>query len=611
MPELLSYLQTFWLFSLHKVDDLEVSDRLVRGLSIPEQTKQFVFAISDPESQSVIYILAAQNLSEQAALDAECLIKEVRPEAVVAQVTPSVLIEILAEEARSKDNMAKQMPTSTFGVLKGCTIGKLNKATYESVAGNLVLQEIFGVGFHKHYLVAKRAAEDVGSVFFLLSPPCMNAEGDSCRELSLGNKLQALVPQQPVLAPKNVDSALSNRFCLSDDLQSELVSCLSSFLEQSDLKVASISELQIGEVQPRCNYQAPPFSQSIYPLLTDFNSIFVDLPSIGKALSCAQKMLFDIDRGDVVDAQLLSEVHTFRLAVEGLRIALNKAGRSPVGKVRGSATKEFPKLPMSEKSHVVLAQALRSKTKHFKSIVAIVEASSLAGLRKYWRTPVSWDFEHLVKQSIRKYDDGQERLAIGTVDKKLLTENPMVAVGATAILGASSIPKLVSLSTFIKLVTFKFPVSFKLLLTYTQKAAAQGIAAYGAKTTSVLKAAASAEKIRAVAHGLIASAEKSSLSIMKTAFYQIMRRNGVQPIGVMPWTTFCCSGATFGALFMYEENIECGAESIPTASSIACLGRGIRNLHQASQEVKQANASTMHGNMESIMYRCKKNEEVR
>lgn len=198
------------------------------------------------------------------------------------------------------------------------------------------------------------------------------------------------------------------------------------------MEVASVSELQIGEVKPRCNYQAPPFSQSIYPLLTDFNSIFVDLPSIGKALSSAQKMLFDIDRGDVVDAQLLYEVHTFRLAVEGLRIAVNKAGRRPIGRVQGSVTMEFSKLPMSEKSHVVLAKALRSKTKDFKSIVAIVEASSLAGLRKYWRTPVSWDFEHLVKQSIRKYNDHQERLAIGTVDK-LLAENPMVAIGATAI----------------------------------------------------------------------------------------------------------------------------------------------------------------------------------
>lgn len=157
-----------------------------------------------------------------------------------------------------------------------------------------------------------------------------------------------------------------------------------------------------------------------------------------------------------------------------------------------------------------------------------------------------------------------------------------------------------------KLVTFKFSVSFKLLLTYTQKAAAQGIAAYGTKTISVLKAAASTEKIRAVAHGLIASAEKTSLSIMKTAFYQMMRRKGVQPIGVLPWTTFCSSSATFGALFMYEENMVCGAESIPTASSIACLGHGIRNLHQASQEVKQANASTRNENMESIMYRCKK-----
>ena len=68
-------------------------------------------------------------------------------------------------------------------------------------------------------------------------------------------------------------------------------------------------------------------------------------------------------------------------------------------------------------------------------------------------------------------------------------------------------------------------MAFKLRLTYTQKAAAialgksfgpskvvaHGIAAYGAKSTSVWKAAASAQKIRSVARALIAFTERSSL----------------------------------------------------------------------------------------------------
>uniref|UniRef100_A0A5B7BFA7 Uncharacterized protein n=1 Tax=Davidia involucrata TaxID=16924 RepID=A0A5B7BFA7_DAVIN len=620
VPSFLSYLQTLWPFSPRGLDDLRVSDRLVRGLSIPEQTKQFVFAIHEPESQSIVYILAAQNLSEQAAVDAECLIKEVRPEVVVAQVTPSVLVEILAEESKSRNNLVNSMPTTSFEVLKGCFIKKINKEMYENVAGNLVLQEIFGVGFHGHHLAAKRAAEGVGSSFFLLEAPSVNAEGDSCGEPSIRNKFQALLLQQCSLVPQKVSSVSPKRFCVTNDLQHQMVRSICSYLAQSDSKVAHCSSVSEGEFQPRCNYQVPPFAQSIYPLLRDLHDIFVDLPSIGRALACAQKMLFDVDRGEKVDSQLLSEVQTFRLAVEGLRIALNNAARCSVSKRPGSARIEFSELPANDKSHVLLAQTLRSQTKNFKSIVAIVEASSLAGLRKYWKTPVSWEAEDLVKQLITRYEGDEKRLRIETLTDG---NKPMVAVGAgaTAVLGASSIPKLIPVSTFVKLVTFKIPVSLKLFLTYTQKAATivlgksfgpsklvgHGIASYGAKTTSVLKAAASAQKIRAVAHSLIASAERTSFSIMRTAFYEIMRkRGGVQPVGAMPWTTFGCSVGTFAGLFMYADNIECAAESLPTAPSIASLGRGIRNLHQASQEVTQANISKIQETMESLMYSSNK-----
>ena len=87
-------LQNRWPFSMLKYDDLRVSDELVRKLSLPKHTKQFVYAVREPETQSVIYILAAQNLSERSALDAEYLIREVRPDAVVAQVGRLPLTEI-------------------------------------------------------------------------------------------------------------------------------------------------------------------------------------------------------------------------------------------------------------------------------------------------------------------------------------------------------------------------------------------------------------------------------------------------------------------------------------------------------------------------------------
>ena len=98
-----SNIQNLWPFSLLKYDDLRLSVELVRKLSVPEHTKRFIFAVREPETQSVIYIFAAQNLSERSAIDAECFIREVRPDAVVAQVSNSSLTEIQSEQSELRD----------------------------------------------------------------------------------------------------------------------------------------------------------------------------------------------------------------------------------------------------------------------------------------------------------------------------------------------------------------------------------------------------------------------------------------------------------------------------------------------------------------------------
>ena len=87
-------LQQLCPFSALTFDDLKASDALVRKLPIPENTKQFVFAVRDPESQSVIYILSTQNLLERSASDADHLIRAIEPDAIVAQVGQSVVTDI-------------------------------------------------------------------------------------------------------------------------------------------------------------------------------------------------------------------------------------------------------------------------------------------------------------------------------------------------------------------------------------------------------------------------------------------------------------------------------------------------------------------------------------
>ncbi|XP_042488620.1 uncharacterized protein LOC122068786 [Macadamia integrifolia] len=626
-PVWLSRLQSLWPFSLRKPDDLKVSDGLVHRLSLPEQTKQFVFAICVPESQSVIYILASQNLSERSAADAECLIKAIRPEVVIAQVSPSALLEIQDEESILGKDLENTVPTSAFGVLKGCFVNKINKDKYENLASGVVLREIFGVGFHGHFLAAKKAANEVGSSFLLLESPHVKACEGSTTEAEVGNKFQALGLQPSNLVPQRVGclvSSSSNRFCLADDLQSQILKSLVSapYLSISDAATSSsVSGAGFGDYQPMSNYQAPSFAQSIYSLLTDLHDIFTDLPLIGRALAHTQKMLFDVEQGETVDMKLLSEIHNFRVAVEGLRIALNGSGRCATKKM-GNNNKdqlEFAELSTEEKSDVLFAQALRSQTKKFRSIVAIVDASRLAGLRKHWNTSVPQDIEDLVERLFTEHECDEEMSTAGNMERRrLLADKPVVAVGAgaTVVLGASSLSKVLPASMFVKLFTYKVPASLKILLTQSQKAAAiafgktvgsskvlaPGLATSGAKTSSAMKAAASAEKIRAVTHSVIASAERTSFSAMRTAFYEIMRKRRVQPVRAMPWATFMCSVATCTGLLVYGDGIEFALESLPVAPSIANLGRGLQSLQQASEAVRQSNSTKIQEAMQSLMY---------
>ncbi|KAK4375720.1 hypothetical protein RND71_006397 [Anisodus tanguticus] len=622
----LSYLQNLWPFSVLNPNDLRISDGLVRKLAIPENTKQFVYAIQEPESKAVIYVLCVQNLSERSALDAQCLIREVKPDAVVVQVGNSVDNDNSQEDeillSNSDDLGEDTVPTSSIEVLKMCFVHKLSKEKYESVAGRVVLREIFGVGFDGHFPAAKKAAEEVGSVFLLLESPFVKcskpSECSNVGDEGLENKFgvlfgleagNSLVPLRTGL----LVSANSRGFCVTNDVQSKMVRLLSTHLVNSGSLQKNIGS---EDIQQQLNYQVPQFAQTVYPLLVDLYDIFVDIPSIGRALACAQKMFHDVCNGDAVNRDLLSEVYVFKIAVEGLRVALNNAGRVPLSKM-GYHTTEFSELSIEDKSHALLAQAIRSQTEKFKSIVAVVDASGLAGLRKHWSINVPEEVKEIVEQLVTDSEDDGDNLS-QSEKKGLLGVKPVVAVGAgaTAVLGASSFSKVVPASTILKVVTFKVPASLKIMMTQTQKALTlafgksnvvgpAGMASSGVKS-SVFKAIASAEKIRAVAHGVIASAEKTSISAMRTSFYEIMRKRRVRPVGILPWATFGCSVVTCASLLAYGDGIECAAESLPAAPSIASLGRGIQSLHQASKAVKQTENSRIQKSIESLVYRLRR-----
>lgn len=609
--DFINTLRTLWPFSLFS-NDLKESKELVQRLSLPSTTKNFIFAIRVPEHDSTIYILSAQNLSQRSATDAESLIRELRPDAVVAQVNKSAL-----GEAQVEESVSDSIPTSAFRVLKQCFVDKVNKEKYESVAGILVLREIFGTSFNGHVLAAKRAASEVGCSFMVLESPFVNiaAIEGSYEESDTVGKVQGLANS---LIPQSSSSSGvlsgSRRFLITNDVQSQMLKLLSSHITQLSKELTP----PLSCVANGVSSEVPPFAESIYSLLVDLRDIFNDLPSIRKALASARKMLSDVDRGEPMDTDVLSEVYLFQIAVEGLRIALNNAGRLPI---KNRAEARFEDLSSEDKSYALMADLLRSQAKRFKNIVAVVDASNLAGLRQHWRTCVPQEVKDLSEHMVQDFDSDDESGNDSKL-KRLLSDKPVVAVGAgaTAIWGASSLSKAISASPLFKIMTFKVPASLNLFLTHTHKAMtyaftkvaypskvmAPGFASSGAKSTSLAKASLSAEKIRAVTHSIIASAEKTSFSAMRAAFYEIMRKRRAKPIGALPLATFGASLSTCAGLLLYGDGIECAAVSLPSAPSIAKLGRGIQNLREASLEVRSRESNRIQNAIEALRQKLKK-----
>jgi len=166
-----SHLQNMWPFSIPKTDDSKLSNQLVRKLSVAGHTKKFIFAAWEPDSHAIIYILAAQNLSKQSALDAEQLIKEVQPKAVVCLVASLALPEIQEEDKSLPGDQANNVPISSFGGLKKYLVDKTSKEQYERFARCQILGETFGIRLYGQIFAAKKAAEEIGSQFILLESP--------------------------------------------------------------------------------------------------------------------------------------------------------------------------------------------------------------------------------------------------------------------------------------------------------------------------------------------------------------------------------------------------------------------------------------------------------
>lgn len=63
-------------------------------------------------------------------------IRELRPDALVAQVDKSAFREAQAEESVLANESSDSIPTSAFRILKLCFVDKVNKEKYEMFQGS-------------------------------------------------------------------------------------------------------------------------------------------------------------------------------------------------------------------------------------------------------------------------------------------------------------------------------------------------------------------------------------------------------------------------------------------------------------------------------------------
>jgi hypothetical protein len=595
----------------------------------------------------VVYILPVVVLSEQSAWDAEDLIKTVKPNSVIVQVGSDALEAIHIEHHHACNPLSLGVyPTSALHVIKESFHEAGNHWKYTKMAQADVLKALFGTTFTGYVLAAKKAANDANSSFYFLESPPNLVENE---ELNCPN---------PVDAAKNIASLLGSSTFFRSALKPHLLSIDSPGLQfiASHVKASIDKALEVTSTTPGyakrnvlpdvnanvednavlmegnvnapgdgTEYACPKFAEPFYPFLADLYSVFQDLPGMDCAFEKTQKLLKDVEKGNTSDAYELSLCQCFRLAAEGLRVALCKSAHSPLRYDRSKASAlHFDDLSYEEKCHVLLVQALKQQARESQCVVAILDAGSLAGVRKYWSFPVADDVVKMAKECLLLHVDEDTQITEEEFKgKSRVLGKPIIMVGAAAV-GVVSLSHFAApFSTAFKILIFKIPLIVKLVLLQTKKGTIMAMSKLATPVTkllfpytkgmgfvkfaagskaSALKAMASSGKIRGAAHSVIATAEKATLSAIRTSFYNAMQSQQKKGARGKPWVSFGASVAACIGLFTYGEGIENVAEILPEVPALSRLCRGVNNLCHASYSLRHVEDSAYWENLYSQLY---------
>lgn len=611
-----SLLSFFWPSRIS--NDISVSHRLVHSLPLQPSTRYFTFALRDPQQpDSVLYILSTLLLSEQSAFDVQDLINTVKPGAVVAHVglDATEVIHMEHLHAMSLKNL-DMYPKSALHVLKESFHDGNNHAKYMKMAQADVIRAIFGTTFMGHVVAARQAAGESKSLFYYLESPGGPPESADEEESLNNNDSVGAARHVASSLGSSWFSPLGSRDC-SVNLNSPglkfIVSHVQSSLEDTLAATHSSAEIERNDTNDtEMEYKCPEFAQLFYPFLAELYNTYKDLPGMDLALERTQKLLMDVEKGKAVNHSELAICRCFRLAAEGLRVALNRSARTPLRleKVTSSML-QFDELPYEEKCYVLLAEALKQQLQKSQSVVAVLDAGMVAGIRKYWMTPVPDHVATLAMEClISEADEDASLEADGS--KGGILDKPIIVVGA----GAAAAVGVASFSQWapaMKILSFKIPTFVKLGIAKAVNPVMNWVLPSGksilaAKSTmgskvAVMKAVSNTGNIRAAAHSVIATAEKASLSAIRTAFYNVMRNRHRKGVGGRLWLSFGASVAACAGLLQFGEGIENVIEIIPQAYSLSLLCQGVNNVCHASDTLKQVEDAKYWGAMYSRLHK--------
>ncbi|CAM6078794.1 unnamed protein product [Sphagnum tenellum] len=620
-----------WARALWEPKEVTLSRGLVQRLGLPSSTAQFVLALQPPESpESVVYLLSTLQFSERSVSDARKLIAAVKPKAVVSLVDVELLDALQDEEdvkeqtvvaAGGGDAAAVVVPTTSLGVVVECLLGKSEILSYESKARILAAKSIFGTGLFGDVLEAKSAAAELGTPFYWLG---FSYRDDSSSLTSEEDDERTKIEVVPARRAANSLAKLNVRISqrerekwrefstsfFSEALRSDGVVNIASSNSRNDMPPSEETVHELEEL-----IMAPDFAKPLYPYLTALYEIY-KTPAFDHALQCTRTMLYDVEAGREVNSQDLLEACRFRLAVEMLRVQGNASIPFLSNTVQKETEADFSALSYENKCNALLAQSLRQQAAKSGTVVAIMDVNRVAGIWQHWTTPVPEEVSSLTSECYITMTNAEEGSLFG---KLLSTPNQhtmaadgsqeamavvMVGAGAAAAVSVLYLPKLAApLSPLVKLAILKVSTGMKLGYLSMQRSLALAVmkgfspvakvlvpsmkaSTVKSVTVSAAKTAITAEQSRATAQSVVALAQKSTLSAVRTSFYSLMRWNEGKPVGRSPWLLFGSCAAAGSGILLFGDRIESAIGAVPLAPTMAKLGRGLESLSQASQSAK-------------------------